>query len=60
MASLKSYLYPMKDLEIDSSANLYAFVSESRKEHNFVKHKVVSTAIPPRKSTAKQKEVTKK
>ena len=50
----------MKDLEIDSSANLYAFVSESRKEHNFVKHKVVSTAIPPRKSTAKQKEVTKK
>ena len=29
----------MNDLEIDSSANLYAFVSESRKEHNFVKHK---------------------
>lgn len=29
----------MNDLEIDSSANLYAFVSESRNEHNFVKHK---------------------
>ena len=29
----------MSDLEIDTGVNLYAFMNESRKEHNFVKHK---------------------
>ena len=53
----------MNDLEIDSSANLYAFVSESKKEHNFVKHKQSGQychTTTLRKSTAKQKEATKK
>ena len=60
VASLKGYLRTMDDLEMDTSVKLYAFVNESRKEHSFVKHKVVSLAIPLCRSTAKQKAVTKK
>lgn len=51
----------MNDLEIDSSVNLYAFVNESRKEHNFVKHKQSGQyRHPTMQKYSKQKAVTKK
>ena len=40
VASLESHIRAMDELEMDTAnLNLYAFVSESRKEHNFAKHK---------------------
>ena len=40
VASLESHIRAMDDLEMDTTnVNLYAFVNESRKEHNFPKHK---------------------
>lgn len=40
VASLESHIRAMDDLEMDTTnVNLYAFVNESRKEHNFAKHK---------------------
>ena len=39
-ASLESHIRAMDELEMDTAnLNLYAFVNESRKEHNFAKHK---------------------
>ena len=40
VASLESHIRAMDELEMDTAnLNLYAFVNESRKEHNFAKHK---------------------
>ena len=40
VASLESHIRAMDELEMDTTnVNLYAFVNESRKEHNFAKHK---------------------